>query len=582
MLAMHTQIKQWIKNALEVLHTQEVVPTVIEPEVQLTRASSHGDYSSNIALILAATTKSSARDLGGQIVAQLPASDLVAKVEVAGPGFINFYLKEKAYSQMVLEIIRLDTRYGCDPAGSRGRALLEFVSANPTGPLHIGHGRGATFGMALANILTATGYEVEREYYVNDCGRQMELLSLSVWLRYLELCGSKVTFPAKAYHGDYIWDMAAQLHRQQGERFYIADWHHETPSDGDDTVQEKHLDYLAECMKQSLGSTLYASIYDQALNIMMEVIKDELKLFGITYDNWFNESSLLSEGRIIDAVAQLQAHGTLYEKDAARWFRSTAFGDEKDRVLVRSNQQTTYFAADIAYHLDKYQRGYDLIVNIWGADHHGYVARLCAAITALGLDVDKLHIILVQFVNLYQGGQKTAMSTRDGQFIPLSEIRKQIGSGAMHLYYMMRKHTQHIDFDVELAKSHSNDNPIYYLQYAHARICSVFRQTKQQGYSYSIHTAELDNLDKDEERTLMKLLLRYPSVLAAAADAKEPQMLLEYLRTLAAEFHGYYNRYRFLVDDEALRNARLVLVAAVRCVLFNGLTILGASAPQQM
>ena len=582
MLAMHTQIKQWIKKALEVLHTQEVVPTVIEPEVQLTRASSHGDYSSNIALMLAATTKSSARDLGGQIVAHLPASDLVAKVEVAGPGFINFYLKEKAYAQMVLEIIRLDTRYGCAPTGSCGRALLEFVSANPTGPLHIGHGRGATFGMALANILTATGYEVEREYYVNDCGRQMELLSLSVWLRYLELCGSKVTFPAKAYHGDYIWDMAAQLHRQQSERFYIADWHHETPSDVDDTVQEKHLDYLVECMKQSLGSMLYASIYDQALNIMMGVIKDELKLFGITYDNWFNESSLLSEGRISDAVAQLQAHGTLYEKDAARWFRSTAFGDEKDRVLVRSNQQTTYFAADIAYHLDKYQRGYDLIVNIWGADHHGYVARLCAAITALGLDVDKLHIILVQFVNLYQGGQKTAMSTRDGQFVPLSKIRKQIGSGAMHLYYMMRKHTQHIDFDVELAKSQSNDNPIYYLQYAHARICSVFRQTQQQGYSYSIHTAELDNLDKDEERTLMKLLLRYPSVLAAAADAKEPQMLLEYLRTLAAEFHSYYNRYRFLVDDEALRNARLVLVAAVRCVLFNGLTLLGASAPEQM
>ena len=579
---MHAQIKQSISNSLATLHQMGVLPAVIEPEVQLTRESAHGDYSSNIALALASSAKMAARDLANCIVAELPESDFIDQVAIAGPGFINFHLKEKAYAEVILEIVRQGSQYGCAPAGSRGRALLEFVSANPTGPLHVGHGRGATFGAALANILKTNGYSVECEYYVNDCGRQMEMLSLSVWLRYLELCGVNVEFPAKAYHGDYIWDMAAQLHRQQSEQFCVTSWHPEMPSDSDDEVQEKHLDYLVSCMKQELGTTRYSTVYVEALNMMMKVIKEELKLFGIVYDRWFFESSLRTEGHINKAIAELEARNTLYEKEGAQWFRSTNFGDEKDRVLVRSNEQSTYFAADIAYHLDKYQRGYDLIINIWGADHHGYVARLRAAIIASGLDATKLHVILVQFVNLYQDGLKTAMSTRSGQFIPLSAIRKQIGSDAMHLFYVMRKYTQHIDFDVELAKSQSNDNPLYYLQYAHARICSVFRQMKQQGYHYTVVAAELDRLKEAEERTLMKSLLRYTSVLSAAAETKEPQVLLEYLRELATDFHGYYNHYRFLVDDEQLRNARLILISAVKHILFNGLTMLGASAPESM
>ena len=579
---MHAQIKQWIGDSLITLHKAGVLPTVIEPEVQLTRESIHGDYSSNIALTLASSAKMAARDLADRIIAELPESDFIEQVAVAGPGFINFHLKEKAYAEVVLEIVHRGAQYGCAPAGSRGRALLEFVSANPTGPLHIGHGRGAAFGAALANILKANGYCVECEYYVNDCGRQMEMLSLSVWLRYLELCGGKAEFPAKAYHGDYIWDMAARLHRQQGEQFYIASWQPETANDADDEAQEKHLDYLLSCMKQELGTARYSTVYAEALNMMMEVIKAELKLFGIVYDNWFFESSLLTEDQIDKAIAQLDARNMLYEKEGARWFRSTDFGDEKDRVLVRSNEQSTYFAADIAYHLDKYQRDYDLVINIWGADHHGYVARLRAAIEALGLDADKLHVILVQFVNLYRSGLKTAMSTRGGQFIPLSAIRKQIGSDAMHLFYMMRKYTQHIDFDMELAKSQSNDNPLYYLQYAHARICSVFRQMEEQGYSYTVVAAELDRLKEAEERTLMKSLLRYTSVLPAAAETKEPQVLLEYLRELATDFHSYYNHYRFLVDDEQLRNARLILITAVKHILCNGLTMLGASAPERM
>ena len=579
---MHAQIKQSISDSLATLYKMGAVPTVIEPEVQLTRESAHGDYSSNIALVLASSAKMAARDLADRIIAELPKSDFIEQVAVAGPGFINFHLKETAYAGVVLEIIHQGSQYGCAPAGSRGRALLEFVSANPTGPLHIGHGRSAAFGAALANILKADGYHVECEYYVNDCGRQMEMLGLSVWLRYLELCGVNVEFPAKAYHGDYIWDIAAQLHRQQGEQFCVAGWQPEVANDADDEAQERHLDYLLSCMKQELGTAHYSTIYAEALNTMMEVIKRELKLFGIVYDRWFFESSLRAEDHINEAIARLKACNTLYEKEGAQWFRSTDFGDEKDRVLVRSNKQNTYFAADVAYHLDKYQRGYDLVINIWGADHHGYVARLRAAIAALGLGADKLHVILVQFVNLYQRGLKTAMSTRSGQFIPLASIRKQIGSDAMHLFYMMRKYTQHIDFDVELAKSQSNDNPLYYLQYAHARICSVFRQMEQQGYHYTVVAAELNRLKEAEERVLMKSLLRYTSVLSAAAETKEPQVLLEYLRELATDFHGYYNHYRFLVDDEQLRNARLMLIAAVKHILFNGLTMLGASAPESM
>jgi len=579
---MHEEIRQWISDSLKKLHQAGMLSTVAEPEVKLTRESAHGDYSTNIALILASVAQMPAPRLAERIISELPALDLIDKVVVAGPGFINFYLKEKAYAKVVLDIVRQGAQYGCVPAGSRGRALLEFVSANPTGPLHIGHGRGAAFGSALANILKAYGYQVECEYYVNDCGRQMEVLSLSVWLRYLELCGLEVAFPGKAYHGDYVWDIAAQLHRQQGERYCIADWRHEVPSEMDDEAQEKHLDYLVRGMKEALGTMLYSNVYVEALNMMMQAIKEELRLSGISYDNWFYESSLLAKNQITEAIDQLERRGVLYEKEGARWFRASDFGDEKDRVLLRSNGQTTYFAADVAYHLDKYQRGYDLIINIWGADHHGYVPRLRAAIKALGLDADKLRIILVQFVNLYQSGQKTAMSTRGGQFIPLSAIRKEIGSQAMHLFYMMRKYTQHIDFDIALAKSQSNENPLYYLQYAHARICSVFRQMEQQGYRYSADTAKLNHLKEAEERALMKCLLRYSSILSSAVEAKEPQILLEYLRELATDFHSYYNRYRFLVDDEQLRNARLVLVAAVRGILFNGLTLLGASAPDRM
>ena len=581
---MRDQIKQWLNTSLSQLQADGVLSHYDTPQVSLARQREHGDYSSNIALMLAANTHLSPRALAEQIVAKLPHSDSLAKVQIAGPGFINFYLKKQAYSDVVLDIIQQSQNYGRAAAGSRGRALLEFVSANPTGPLHIGHGRGAVFGTALANLLQAVGYQVEREYYVNDCGRQMEVLALSVWLRYLELCGSKkdVEFPAKAYQGDYVWDMAAQLHRTHNDRFSSNPRQPLLAEASSDAVLEQHLDTLIKYMKETLGTLLYSTVYVESLNIMLSTIKKELKLFGVQYDHWFHESVLAAKDKIDEVISRLETAGTLYEKDGARWFRSTDFGDEKDRVLVRANGQATYFASDIAYHLNKYQRGYALIINIWGADHHGYLARLVAAMKALGQDTNKLHTLLVQFVNLYKEGQKTAMSTRGGQFIPLATLRKEVGREAMFLFYLMRKHAQHIDFDVAVAKSQTSDNPMYYLQYAYARICSVFKLMGKQGYQYPTQPTELNVLTESEELNLMKSLSHYPQVLAAAADAKEPYLLLEYLKELATYFHSYYNNHRFLVDDNQLRDARLSLIMAVRCVLLNGLTILGISAPEQM
>lgn len=580
---MRSQIKQWLNTSLSCLHSDGVVSDYDTPQVSLSRNPTHGDFSSNVALMLAANTNLTPRALAEQIVANLPASDLIADVQIAGPGFINFYLKKHAYIEVVLDIIEQSQNYGRAEAGSRGRALLEFVSANPTGPLHIGHGRGAVFGTALANLLEVVGYQVDREYYVNDCGRQMEVLGLSVWLRYLELCGNEkgIVFPDKAYQGDYVWDMAAQLHRTHGDRFDSKTWTPPAVTNNEDAA-EQYLDELIKYMKESLGTLLYSTIYVESLNIMLGVIKEELRLFGVHYDHWFHESSLTAKNEITEAIDQLEAKGALYEKDDARWFRSTEFGDEKDRVLVRANGQTTYFASDIAYHLNKYQRGYDLIINIWGADHHGYLARLVAAMKVLGQDTSKLHTTLVQFVNLYQDGKKAAMSTRGGQFIPLTTLRKEVGHEAMFLFYLMRKYAQHIDFDVALAKSRTSDNPMYYLQYAYARICSVFKLMEKQGYQYPKQPAELNILTEPDELNLMKSLSRYTQMLSAAADAKEPYLLLEYLKELATCFHSYYNNYRFLVDDQTLRDARLSLIMAVRCVLLNGLTILGISAPERM
>ncbi|MDD9806083.1 MAG: arginine--tRNA ligase [Gammaproteobacteria bacterium] len=587
---MQDEIKQWLSHSLKALCASGVISETAAaqapPQVTRTKTPEHGDYASNIALALAADAGCAPRQLAQRIVEALPSPPALEKVEIAGPGFINFHLKEAAVAAVVGEILAQAQDYGRAAAGSRGRALVEFVSANPTGPLHIGHGRGAAYGATLANLLEAAGYTVEREYYVNDQGRQADILALSVWLRYLELCGEEdVEYPAKAYQGDYIWDVAAVLHRAEGARLRkgtVLINPAALPQD-----PEERLDALIEAAKTELGAADYAIVLHTAIHTILDSIKDELHHFGVDYDRWFQEKSLADNGEIAAAIARLKDAGHLYDSEGAQWFRSTSFGDDKDRVLVRANGHATYFAADVAYHLNKYERGYDLIVNVWGADHHGYVARIEAALKALSLDAGKLRTVLVQFVNLYRGDDKAGMSTRGGEFVPLAALRKEIGADAARLFYVMRKYNRHVDIDIQLARSRSSDNPVYYIQYAHARVCSLFAQARARGFAPPAPQAapgalSPELLTEDEESDLLKFLARYPGVVRAAAAEMEPYSMMNYLKELAGRFHVYYNRHQFLVADGQLRAARLALAAAVRQLLQNGLGMLGVSAPEKM
>ena len=581
---MQETIKQWLDHSLAELQAAGVVAAKITPQVTPSRHKAHGDYASNLALMLAEQAHVGAREMAAQIIAHLPAAAALEKAEVAGPGFINFYLKSDAensvFATLLADIARLGVDYGRGWVAGKPRVLVEFVSANPTGPLHVGHGRGAAYGETISALLEAGGYEVEREYYVNDAGRQIDILTLSVWLRYLELGGEEFEFPQAGYHGDYIWDVAAELRRTRGDTLHrlIGEVYAQL-SDSDD--DEQRMDGLIMNGRRVLGED-YAAVSDVAAKMLLKNIRDDLEGFGVRYDRWFSERELIASGEIEEAIAILRDKGQLYEKDGATWFRSSAFGDEKDRVVVRADGRMTYFASDIAYHLNKFRRGYDLIVNVWGADHHGYLPRLRAAVTALGLDQAKLEVVLVQFANLYRDGTKVSMSTRGGQFVTLRELRKEVGRDATRFFYVMRKFSQHLDFDVTLAKSQSNENPVYYVQYAHARICNVFCELKNRKLHFSPDVDAVAYLTQAQEQVLIKRLGQYRNTLITAAAETSPQLLLGFLRELATEFHSYYNHSTFLVDENDVRSARLVLISAVRQLLANGLGLLGVSAPQKM
>ena len=556
--------------------------------IERTKSREHGDFACNIAMTLAKIARCKPRDLAEKLVSALPASDRVRKTEIAGPGFINFHLHNQAWYQVVRDILSEGERYGLSDIGANKSIQVEFVSANPTGPLHVGHGRGAAYGATVADLLEAIGYKVHREYYVNDAGRQMDILATSVYLRYLDLCGEEVRFPVNGYKGDYVWDIAASLHRKHSDALrhtmlemltdVAAD---ESENDGD---KEAHIDGLILNAKQLLGEENYRDVFNQGLEQILENIKRDLKEFGVVYDEWFSERILTDSGAVERAIERLQNAGHLYKDKGATWFRSTDFGDEKDRVVVRDNGQTTYFASDIAYHINKLERGFDQVIDIWGADHHGYIPRVKAALTALDEDADKLKVLLVQFAILYSGGQKMQMSTRSGEFVTLRELRHEVSNDAARFFYVMRKCEQHMDFDMDLAKSQSSDNPVYYIQYAHARVISVINQLKDKGMTWDAQAGQqqLALLTQAHETELMINLSRYPEVLEAAATQHEPHALAHYLRDLANDFHTYYNAHQFLVDDANLRNARLTLIDATRQVIANGLTLLGVSAPESM
>ncbi len=553
--------------------------TQIDIVIERPKLASHGDYACSMAMPLAKALRKSPRDIAQALIAALPASALIEKVEIAGAGFINVFITMAAKQAVVKAVLHAGETYGRGTVGAGRKVQVEFVSANPTGPLHVGHGRGAAYGASLANVLSASGYVVSREYYVNDAGRQMDILALSTWLRYLELQGVTLDFPGNAYQGEYVRDMARQISVTQGAKLVhpAAELYAGTPDPI--SAPDGYLDTLIANAKRLLG-TDYNYVHQYALNQQLDDCREDLHEFGVHMDVWFSEQSLFDNGSVARVVATLKANNHLYQQDGAWWFRSTDFGDEKDRVVQRDNGLYTYFASDIAYHLNKFERGFDRAINVWGADHHGYIARINGALAALGMDSKKLTIALVQFAVLYRDGQKASMSTRSGEFVTLRDLRREVGNDATRFFYVMRKSDQHLDFDLDLAKSQSNDNPVYYVQYAHARIHSVLSQWG--GALTSLVDAQPGLLDSEYEMVLLQRLIDYPQVVEAAAQDLAPHTIAFYLKELAADFHSYYNASRFLVEDETLKHARLALIAAVAQVMRNGLGLLGVGAPEKM
>lgn len=530
-------------------------PNSLKIEVSRSKDPRFGDYASNVALVLASGAKMKPRELAQIIVDHLPqGEEVLDRAEVAGPGFINFFLAAGVWRDLLHTIHREKGLFGHNGVESPRRILLEFVSANPTGPLHVGHGRGAAVGDTLARLLRASGHNLETEYYVNDTGNQMRILGRSVLYRCKELCGEKIEFPENHYRGDYIGELAAQL------------W--------GTTLGQKLLDLPEE------EAVDLASRY--ACDTILEGIQKDLADFRVTYDRYFSERSLHESGALAQTIEELSRRGKTQQNEGALWFIMEGQEDDKDRVLVRASGEPTYFAADAAYHRDKLKRGYDLLVDIWGSDHHGYVPRVKASVEALGYSPDVLRVLLVQFVTLVREGRKISMSTRSGEFVTLREVLDEVGVDAARFFFLSKRCDSHLDFDLELAKKQSRENPVYYVQYVHARVSSIFRIAAERGIDADMSSPDLTVLSLPEEFRLMKHLADFPDMLTEAAESLEPQRLTFYLTDLAELFHAYYHDNRVLIEDDRLRKARLYLSEAVRQVVANGLSILGVSAPERM
>jgi arginyl-tRNA synthetase len=554
---MKNKITKLLENALNISVQKGQLPEVSLPcmEVEAPGNPEHGDYAANVALILAAQAKQNPRKIAQIIQANLSdPENIIEKTQIAGPGFINFFIKDSIWHQALRNIDEQQKKYGCLDIGCGKKVQVEFVSANPTGPLHIGHARGAVVGDVITNLLTTAGYRISKEYYINDAGNQMNNLGKSVLLRYRELSGEKIEFPETCYRGDYIKDIAGEIIKREGDKYLHSN-------------EEETISY-------------FTSIAGQAI---LEEIKVDLRDFGVVFDEYFSEKELYKNNGVTKLLDKLQKQGFIYSDGETLWFKTTAFGDEKDRVVVRKNGEPTYFAADIAYHLNKFSRGFEMIIDIWGADHHGYMPRLWAGIQALGYDKNALKIILVQLVNLLRGGVPVAMSTRSGEFVTLREVLDEVGKDAARYNFLMRRSDSHLDFDLELAKKQSSENPVYYVQYAHARICSIVRMAHERGIALPVYAdCDLSVLNEPEEKTLIKLLVRYPETIYGAAKSLEPHRITFYLNELAGIFHSYYNKNKVISENDQLTAARMFLIKAIRIVLQNALEILGVSAPEKM
>jgi arginyl-tRNA synthetase len=554
---MKNKIIKIMEDALSISLQKGLLPEFSLPylEVEPPANHQHGDYAANAAMILASQVKQNPRKIAQIILDNISdGGNIIEKTQIAGPGFINFFIKNEAWLEAMKSIDEQKDQYGRLTMGEGKKVQVEFVSANPTGPLHIGHARGAVVGDVITNLLKTSGYNTSKEYYINDAGNQMSNLGKSVLLRYRELTGEKIEFPETCYQGDYIKDIARGVLEREGDKHLQAD-------------EEKTIRYFT----------------DIAGRLILEDIKVDLKDFGVTFDEYFSERELYKNNGVNNLLDKLQREGFIYSDGETLWFKTTSFGDEKDRVVIRKNGEPTYFAADIAYHQNKFSRGFEMIIDIWGADHHGYMPRVWAGIQALGYKKEDLKIILVQLVNLLRGGVPAAMSTRSGEFVTLREVLDEVGRDAARYNFLMRRSDSHLDFDLELAKKQSNENPVYYVQYSHARICSIIRMAQERGIVVPEYgDIEPALLKEPDEINLIKMLVRYPEMIYGTVKSLEPHRVTFYLNELAGVFHSYYNKNKVISDNEELTRARLFLIKTVRIVLQNALNILGVSAPDRM
>ncbi len=543
-------------------------------EVSICKDKKFGDFSSNVSMKFAHLYDLKPRDLARKIINEIEENDNILKIEVAGPGFINFFVSKNTQFEIIEKILEDKTSFGKNKEGNNKKILIEFVSANPTGPLHVGHGRGAAFGDCLSNILKENGYEISKEYYVNDAGKQIDILTLSVLQRYHELIDNNYDFNYEdLYKGEYVWDIAAEIHRKHEKNFFIENLN---------SMKINNIDDYISSVKNILSEKKFNEVKNLAVNFIQDNIKKTLILSGINFDSWFFESSLLRDNNLKKVIGFLSNNNHTYEKDNALWFKSQQIGDEKDRVLIKENKDHTYLSTDIAYHKNKVERKFNKVINIWGADHHGYVPRIKGAFNIFSKGESDLIILLVQFANLFRGKDKISMSTRSGNFVTLEQLLKEVGKDATRFFYIARKSDQHMDFDIELAKSNNSNNPVYYIQYAHARICSIFKQSIENGMQFSFNKDYLELLSKEEEMKIIKKLSSYPDIIKKSAEKYEPHLLTNYMRELAQEIHSYYNKFQILVDDSRLRNARLALIEASRYVLKNSGRIIGINMPDKM
>ncbi len=554
---MKEKIKHLILQASNAAYLNGDLPSkaIFEIEVEIPKIASHGDFSTNMAMIMASSQKMPPRKIAEAVTKNIiDREKILEKTEIAGPGFINFFINPRSWHPVMFKVHDENWRYGASNMGKGKKIQVEFVSSNPTGPLHVGHGRGAAVGDTVANILKFCGYDVQKEYYINDSGRQIHTLGKSILLRYKALFGEQIEYPKDCYQGGYIKDYAEEIKNRKGKKLLYQE-------------EETSISFCAR----------FASTQ------IIENIRKDLEAFGVDFDNWYSEQSLYDSGKVDAVIDDFKNKNMIYKKDGALWFKTTKYGDEKDRVIVRKNGQMTYFASDIAYHQDKFDRGFERVIDVWGADHHGYISRVASAVEASGRKRNQFHVILVHLVNLLRGGEPVAMSTRAGEFVTLRDVIDEVGKDATRFIFLTRHYESPLDFDLELAKKKTNDNPVFYVQYVHARISSILRKGEEGSFDkISWDEKAVATLNEPEEINLMKAMDRYPEILRSSAEFMEPHRLTFYLIDLASIFHAYYNKHRVLTNDPALSQGRLYLIKAVQKVIRNGLMLLGVAAPERM